>query len=56
MYDLGTFGAWQHVSSNMVLTRTSAVESPGEEVLYPMEVGNTYTLWRDRIPTLEENK
>ena len=36
-YDSGTFGAWPSVLSDTVLT--SALESLGEEVLFPREVG-----------------
>ena len=39
MYDSGISGAWQCVPSDAVLTRTSALESLGEEVLSPREVG-----------------
>ena len=37
VYDLGTFGAWGRVPSDTVLN--SALESLGEEVLFPREVG-----------------
>ena len=50
MYDSGTFGAWQRVPSVTVLT--SALESLGEEVLFPREVGKYVELaWGQDINT-----
>ena len=37
-YHSGTFGAWHSMPADTVLT--SALESLGEEVLFPREVGN----------------